>query len=188
MSADKGYEGKLPDSVDSWYPATNKKGAIYICSTPDCGRPTFVTFNHGKVVGQYPRPLRAGTPVQGLPGGVKGLYLEAAACLMNRSYTASVMVCRALLMHIAVEKGAEEGKSFAHYVDYLDNQNYFPRDVKKTVNHIRDQGNDANHKIVLRNENDAHATFNFLELLLRNVYEVQHIEERRLAKNNDRTE
>ena len=82
------------------------------------------------------------------------------------------MLCRKILMHVAVEKGAEENKSFKHYVDWLVDERYVPRGGEGWVDYIRTRGNEANHEIAPINADDAKALLFFTEALLRNVYEL----------------
>ena len=143
--------------------------SIYIC--PYCYHPTYFISNIlNQVINKFPSSS-FGNSVGNLPDVVQKLYDEARRCTSDGSYTAAVMVCRKLLMHIAVEKGAEEKKSFKEYVEYLDKGNYLPANSEHWVDHIRDQGNEANHKIVLKNESDANSLVEFIEMLLKLIYE-----------------
>ena len=76
-------------------------------------------------------------------------------------------------MHIAVDKGAEEGKRFIEYVEYLSDSGYVPPDGKGWVDHIRKKGNEANHEITIMLEEDALDLITFSEMLLRFIYEFQ---------------
>jgi len=87
------------------------------------------------------------------------------------SFTSTVLTCRKLLMHIAVEKGAPEGKSFMEYVEYLSQKNYVPPDGKGWVDAIRTRGNEANHEIKIMAVADASELITFLEMLLKFIYE-----------------
>ena len=78
---------------------------------------------------------------------------------------------RKLLMHIAVEQGAEEGKSFVSYVEFLDENHWIPPNGKEWVDAIRKGGNEANHEIVVATEDDAKQLLDFVEMLLKFVYE-----------------
>jgi hypothetical protein len=74
-------------------------------------------------------------------------------------------------MHIAVAKGADEGKKFIEYVEYLSAKGYVPPDAKSWVDHIRTKGNEANHEIVIMSEEAAKDLIAFVEMLLKLVYE-----------------
>ena len=136
---------------------------IYICG--GCNRPTYVYDNR-----QSPSPS-LGSPVESLPPDIHSLYEEARQCGVVGAYTCSVLANRKLIMHIAVDKSAEENKSFAYYVDYLAEQGYVPPGGKVWVDRIRVQGNDANHEIVLKSIADANEVLGFAEMLLRFIYE-----------------
>jgi hypothetical protein len=138
-------------------------GQVYICSF--CGKPTF--FEAGT---QYPgAPF--GNAVGSLPTDVEALYAETRRAMTVNSFTAAVLTCRKLLMHIAVAKGAAPGKSFLEYVQYLADKGYVPPDGKGWVDHIRNKGNEANHEIKIMSEADAKDLIAFSEMLLKFVYE-----------------
>ena len=75
-------------------------------------------------------------------------------------------------MHIAVEQGAEEGLSFAKYVDYLDDKGYIPPNGKPWVDFIRKTGNVANHEIVIKEKEETEKVISFLSTLLLVIYEM----------------
>jgi hypothetical protein len=81
------------------------------------------------------------------------------------------MLCRKVLMSIAVEKGASEGLRFIEYVNYLEANGYVPPGGKGWVDAIRKQGNDANHKIAPMIPSDASTLIEFTAMLLKIVYE-----------------
>jgi hypothetical protein len=74
-------------------------------------------------------------------------------------------------MHIAVGRGAKEGKSFIDYVNYLSDNHYIPPDAKDWVDHIRRKGNEANHEIKIMTPDDAQDLISFIEMLLKIIYE-----------------
>lgn len=137
---------------------------IYICH--HCRKPTFFGEN-----GQVPG-IRPGADVKGIDdAGVASLYNEARDCFSKNAFTATVLSCRKLLMHIAVSKGAPAGKNFIDYVEYLSSKGYVPPDAKSWVDHIRTKGNEANHEIVIMFEEEARDLISFAEMLLKLVYE-----------------
>lgn len=140
-------------------------GSIYICG--GCNRPTFREDQYK----QTPAPI-LGNEVTHLPEAIDSLYQEARHCTQVESYTACVLVCRKLLMHIAVEKEADENLKFIQYVNYLVDEHYAPPGSKGWVDHIRDKGNEANHEIVLMSKDEAFRLLSFVELLLKYVYEM----------------
>jgi hypothetical protein len=140
-------------------------GQISIC--PHCNEPTYLSAD-GR---QVPGPAFGGTVAHISSEDVSALYDEARNCMKVNAFTAAVMCCRKLLMHIAVSEGAEENKSFAYYVRYLAEEGHIPRTATAWVNHIRDKGNDANHEIDLMGREDAEQLIKFSEMLMRIMYE-----------------
>lgn len=160
-----GYCGKEP-APSKFHATKNHSGKIYICSK--CGKPTF--FDAGR--GQTPK-VRFGNDIEGITNsGIAALYNEARDCTSVGAYTATVMVCRKILMNLAVDQKAEEGKDFAYYVNYLANNGYVPPQGKKWVDAIRKRGNEANHEIALKEEKDAKLILDFIGGLLRFNYEL----------------
>ena len=139
-------------------------GHIYICSF--CNYPTFFSFRGIQIPG-----VLFGDSIQHLPDDVANLYDEARRCMSVSSYTSAVMVCRKLLMHIAVEKGADENRKFIDYVDWLQEKNYIPPNGKSWVDYIRQKGNEANHEISLMEKEDAEGLIKFLGMLMKVIYE-----------------
>ena len=141
------------------------KVSIYIC--PNCTQPTY--FDHTKK--QTPS-IRIGNDVQGITdNGVAALYNQARDCTSLGAYTASSLLCRKILMNLAVQHGAEEGKSFIEYLEYLDSKGYVPPNGKPWVDRIRTKGNEAKHEIRLIEENEASQILKFTEMLLKFAYE-----------------
>ncbi|AYV67100.1 hypothetical protein C2I06_09550 [Niallia circulans] len=141
-------------------------GNIYIC--PTCNRPTFMT---GDKITQVPGPI-PGEEIEHLPKEIESLYNEARNCISVNAHTSAVLSCRKLLMNISVSKGAQSGKSFAFYVDFLHDQHYIPPNSKEWVDHIRKKGNEATHEIPEISKEDAIELMEFTEMLLRFVYEM----------------
>jgi|SRR6267154_114783 len=152
-----------PDSA-WWTKDTKPQAWIYLCSF--CGKPTFFDVDDK----QYPG-VPFGNEVDSVPGDVGALYAEARFCVTVNSFTSSVLTCRKLLMHIAVEKGAPKGKTFLEYVEYLADKHYVPPDGMGWVDQIRKKGNEANHEIKVMSREDAEDLIEFSEMLLKFVYE-----------------
>lgn len=160
-----GYCGSDIDSNKGYFcaPGTGISASIYICH--NCNRPTLF---HGDE--QVPGP-RMGRTIEHLPQDIASLYKEVQDSTAAAAYTAAVMAARKMLMHVAVECGAEPGKNFTEYVDYLVDNHYTPPNSKMWVDKIRKLGNNANHKIVIMKAEDAMSIITFLEMLLRFKYE-----------------
>ena len=153
----------------------------YICICHRCRQPTYIDDKRK----QYPGVI-FGNPVQYIPDeSVKILYDEARQAAGIGSYTAVVLCCRKLLMHIAVSKGAKSGESFVSYVEYLANNHYVPPDAKEWVDHIRTKSNEANHEITIMGLDEAKELLNFSEMLLKVIYEFPALIKSKM--NSDKT-
>jgi hypothetical protein len=113
---------------------------------------------------------------------VEQLYEEARKTTGSGAYTAAVLCCRKLLMHIAVSKGASPGDTFINYVQYLADKNFIPPDAKDWVNHIRKKGNEANHEITIMSKDDAEELISFCEMLLKVIFEFPAAVKRKVTK------
>jgi hypothetical protein len=143
---------------------SNENQFIYIC--PHCESPSYWGNGRSQIPGTSP-----GQPVAHLPDDINGLYEEARKCAGAGSFTGSVLLCRKLLMNIGVQEGAEEGKSFVHYIDYLAGKGFIPPKGRAWVDHIRQKGNEATHEIALMTSVDASELITFTEMLLKFIYE-----------------
>jgi hypothetical protein len=159
VSSDRGY--KIGSNHDG---SGTQLGGVFIC--PNCLGPTFHSPN-GEIFPSY----SIGNSVEHVPKELNDLYEEARRCTSHNCFTACVLLCRKMLMNIAVVQGAKEGLKFIEYVNYLSNNGYTPPNGKHWVDHIRKKGNEANHEISLMNENDAKELLVFTEMLLKFIYE-----------------
>ena len=150
------------------HPTAFDRSKIYIC--PRCERPTaFIVTGDGGVE-QVPGPME-GAAIQGLSETVSALYDEIRKCVQAGAYTSAVLSSRKMLMHIAVDNGAEEGLTFARYVDWLSDAHYIPPNGAEWVDEVRKRSNEQNHEIVLASREDAMQLLDFIEMLLRFCYE-----------------
>jgi len=116
-----------------------------------------------------------GPIIEGVPELVSNAYEEARACISVDAFTSCELICRKILMHIAVEKGAEEGREFAHYLSFLSKQGYITPPMTKWVELIRKHGNKATHLIEEADRKRTESTLMFTAELLRLIYEMEHI-------------
>lgn len=141
-------------------------GKIYLC--PVCTQPTFFDG----ISQQVPVP-RIGAEVRNVPeDGIRQLYDEARDCIAAGAFTACVMVCRKILMNLAVREGAPQNQSFVEYVDYLAANNHIHVKGKPWVDRIRKNGNYATHEIPQVKEADAKDSLYLVEMLLRFNFEL----------------
>ncbi|PJB20308.1 hypothetical protein CO115_01460 [Candidatus Falkowbacteria bacterium CG_4_9_14_3_um_filter_36_9] len=160
LASDKGYMGVRQT------PFGNK--TEYICVCHFCHKPTYIDMD-GK---QYPG-VAFGNSIDGIDNAsVKSLYEEARSCASVNAFTAGVMACRKILMNIAVSKGAKENLKFVQYVKFLSDNYFVPPDGKEWVEHIKNKGNDANHKIEIVSKEDGEELLYFTEMLLTLIYAV----------------
>ncbi len=137
---------------------------VYIC--PNCKGPNFFSPS-----GLHSPSPSLGKSVEHVPDGLSALYEEARRSTSQNCYTGAVLLCRKMLMNIAVELGAQEGLPFIEYVKYLSDNGYVPPNGKHWVDHVRRKGNEAAHEISLMTANDARELLTFVEMLLRFIYE-----------------
>lgn len=159
-----GYCGVDTASERGWVTQAGPGVEIRIC--PLCNRPSFFEGEQLQVPGSAP-----GASVERLPPDVQAVFEEARRCLAASAPTAAVLVLRKLLMHLAVDQGADEGGSFFDYIDYLANKGFVPPHGRGWVDHIRTKGNEANHQIVQMRPLDGEELLTFAEMLLRFIYE-----------------
>lgn len=143
-------------------------GHIYLCH--NCGKPSYCLEDDFTPSPSFGRKVDHITD-----GDCETLYDEARNCIKLKAYTASVMCCRKLLIHLAKENGAsdEQISNFTGAVNYLSNNHYVPPGANKFLEQIRKLGNEANHEIALMSEKDAKLLIYFLELILSFMYEAE---------------
>jgi hypothetical protein len=164
-----GHCGREIASEHGWVGLStyDSKPQGYVAVFHFCQRPTFLD-DRGR---QFPSAAPGG-PVEGVTDtNVSALYDEARRASSAGSFTAAVLCCRKLLMHIAVSKGAKANQTFVQYVEYLADKSYIPPDAKSWVDHIRTKSNEANHEIVILSIDDAVELVSFSEMLLKVIFE-----------------
>lgn len=163
VASSKGFPATVELNRGSREMAFRSFAHIYVC--PHCSRPSFF-YSDDQIPGCLP-----GAEVKNLPDDVEQLYKEIRKAVAGGAPTAAVLACRKLLMHIAVNNGAADGKTFFQYVEYLRDKNYLPPNGHAWVDHIRAKGNEANHEIVISPSSDALELIDFIEMLLKFIYE-----------------
>ena len=159
ISSDRGYGLHIHRDTSG-----KQVGGVYIC--PNCNGTTLLTPDDQKFPGHT-----MGNPVKHLPDDLDTLYEEARRCSSHKCYTATVMLCRKILMNLAVDRGAASDLNFIQYVNYLSDNGYIPPNGKHWVDHIRKKGNEANHEIKCMEEKDAQDLLVFIEMLLKFIHE-----------------
>lgn len=159
IASEKGYA-----TIDTNHGGNKHYSFIYIC--PHCNAP-IITDDDNKIV-FLPLP---GKEINKLPENILVVYFEIRKCMQSGCFNGAIMLMRKLIMHIAVEEGAKEGKSFIEYIDYLFENGIIPKKSKNKSDSIRTLGNSTNHEIENRTQEEAENCFEFIELLLKVNYE-----------------
>lgn len=117
-----------------------------------------------------------------VPLGVSGVELaawrEVRECLSVGATTAAVMLCRKLLLHIAVAEGLaakddrDRAPTFNQAVEHLEQQGVITSKMRPWVDRVREVGNEANHEIDPVHPEVAMDVARFTEQLLRLAYEM----------------
>lgn len=158
VGSNKGWFYRNPDLGTT-------QGFIYIC--PICHRPTFLDDTDDS---QIPG-VSFGRNVEYLPDDVSKLYQEIRRSTAIGAHTIAILGCRKMLMHIAVERGAQQGLHFIEYVRYLVDNHFAPPGSEPWVDRIKERGNEANHEIKIMQKDHADELINFIEMLLKFIYE-----------------
>ena len=91
-----------------------------------------------------------------------------------KAYTGCELLCRKILMNVAVDKGASEGETFECYINYLKDGGHITASMMDMADIVRDHGNKATHKIEQPSEARAKVTLEFTVHVLLSVYEAEH--------------
>lgn len=148
----------------------NYQGFVGIC--PICKAPTFKFMMNRE---WHQRPIAPyASEIKGLPRDIDTLFREALACLAGDAPTAAVMICRKLLMTVAVHFDAPSGREmdFKKYVEYLASESLISSAMKGFTEKVREVGNEANHQIHPQTMKTAELMVRFIANILRNNFEA----------------
>jgi hypothetical protein len=108
-----------------------------------------------------------------VPPEVGGAWDEARSSYSAGAYTACEIMCRKILMHLAVDvANSKEGKNFVQYINDLDAEGYIVKGLKVVIDQIRSRGNIANHELPASSQDQADQTMKIVEYLLHTIYEL----------------
>jgi hypothetical protein len=108
-----------------------------------------------------------------VPDDVNVAWQEAREAYSAGAYTASEIMCRKILMHLAVDvAGSKQGKNFVEYINDLDNSGYIIKGLKPVIDQVRSRGNIANHELPASTDEEAAQTMQIVEHLLHSIYEL----------------
>jgi len=133
-----------------------------------CGKPSLYDVNAKKWLPQS-KPY---DDVKFLPPDIQSLYDELRNAYAANAFSCSIMASRKLIMHIAVNLGAAPGDNFKNYVNFLDKNNYTPKNASGWIDKIRDAGNEQNHELIIASKDDTDRILKFVQALLKIVYEL----------------
>ena len=133
---------------------------------PSCGKGS---VRHRNTI--LPSPLSI-PKVDGLPPDISQAYDEARNSFSVKAYTGCEILCRKILMSVAVNKGAKKNQTFESYVDYLKNNGYITVSLKDMADTIRKNGNESTHEIRQPDSERSEYTLEFTAQVLRSVYEI----------------
>lgn len=111
--------------------------------------------------------------VKNLPEDIEGAWDEALNAGRGGAWTAAELMCRKILMHIAVDKfEMEEGERFVAYVKQFEAEGFFPRMMHPVIDGIRERGNRATHDLAQSTQAQAMKTLEVTHHVLRTIYEI----------------
>ena len=97
-------------------------------------------------------------------------YREARLCISHNLYTATVMLCRKLIMSLAVDLGATEGATYKEYIKYILDTD-LATSIISILEPIRVHGNHTNHYLAPPSEEVAEEIFMITTAFLHTVRE-----------------
>lgn len=106
-----------------------------------------------------------------IPLDVNKVYQEAIDSYSAGAFTGTTLLCRKLLMNIAVNLGATENQTFADYVKFLGKEGYITKTSHDWVDEIRKNGNKATHDLDVSTQEEAEKVLTFCEMILKTNYE-----------------
>ncbi len=144
---------------------------------PSCGDGSVYSSRHVVLPG-----ISYGPSIEGLPTLINEAYQEARDCMMVNAFTSCELICRKILMNIAVEKGAKEKESFSTYLTFLGEKGYITPPMIEWVDLIRQHGGKATHLIEKPERIRAESTLMFTAELLRLIYEMECLSKQYIPK------
>lgn len=142
-------------------------GQVRACT--HCGQASFFRLDDGFQMPGYV----VGREVQHLPEDIRTLYEEARSCVSVGAYNAAAMVCRKIILHVAVEHGLPNPDygAFKKAVEHIFDNHLMPAPARVWIDVLKDIGNDASHKIELVDSQVAELAIQFCQQMLENVFQ-----------------
>ena len=123
-----------------------------------------------------------GPDIEGLPKAAASAYKEARNCLSVGALTACELMCRTILMYVAVDKGAEENLTFVQYISFFQEKQLITLNMKPWVDVIRAHGGKSAHTLDTPDRGRAESTLMFTAELLRLIYEMEYMHQKYAKK------
>lgn len=140
----------------------------YVLECPSCGKPMIYEINEART---FPSGF-ALRDVKHLTQPISAIFKEIIAAIGAGCFTAAVVLARTAINHIAVDRGAEENKSFQYYVQYMVDHHFIPPNAHGWVDKIRQMANESVHDLHIWKRDDAEVIGKFLMYLLIFIYEL----------------
>ena len=147
---------------------------VFICNS--CKKPNYFDIE----LLQFPTP-DSFKQIKHLPEDIEIMYREAINCYKYNAPNACLMVCRKILLHIVDDFNSKlpeaqqkkvEKLNFLSCIDFIIEQNIVSINIARTVDHIRVEGNEANHRINIKDLNTSKKVLSLVEHILYDNYEV----------------
>lgn len=162
-------------TIDNIFGLLSPESAWLLC--PACDMGAFGVGSPEGLIVSYPEVRPFGFP-ENLNDEVRGTWNEALSSYAASAYTASALMCRKIIFHMAVETGLSEknargwAPSFEQCVDHLVLEGHITnRQKDKWVDSIRVWGNTATHELDPVTKEVAHSALQFTLQLLQMIYE-----------------
>lgn len=148
------------------YAMTGKTIGLFTC--PSCQKPTFIDEVFNNI--QVPLPKKD-NEFNNIPSKLNRVYQEVLDAYSVEAFTATTLLCRKLLMSMAVDLGAKENQTFAEYIKFLDD-GYIPRNYHKWVDRVIKINSQATHNLDINSKEEADMNLLFCKVVLLWDYEM----------------
>lgn len=84
--------------------------------------------------------------IKNLTGTNLNIFKQIQFCANYRKWESVILLSRILIMHVAIEKSAQQNQKFFEYIEYLHKKHILKPQFIKLLNLIRKWGNELNHE------------------------------------------
>lgn len=114
-----------------------------------------------------------------LPERIEKMYFECRKSFVHGCFYSVIMLARTMIMHIAANLGADSNLRFIEYIRYLTDKGHISQSNLTWVDIIRKLGNRYIHELDEATEEDASLVMVFISHLLKSIYELPEMANRR---------